>query len=471
MLLRRAIESSLYPVATSAQDSFRADFPFAASASYFDSPAGVAVAGSIVPTAGQRYETKTISLQHSTWLLAGTTSTDVAPTLSAAQQTTLDRTTAVDPAFRTSFAADHDLLSIYIGFDNGVFRSFPGTAGDRVRFYGAYDHRQRSWYNDAVKIRGTSAGFVVSEPYADFQGRGYVLTISAPVEGGGEKGVAACNVLVNSVMDRLNTTAPVGAQVSLWSSSGNAVAHPFWNPVSWTEPRNFRYNDSRLPMISDNLWNSILSSLNPSPNATFSQLYTDPITSTPYALVARRLALPTSRGTSYLFVLSAYPTSAIDAPVRDTSSAMDRALALFASSSLGAFLVVLALVLVLVLSLARASVRPLENLIEESKRISNNIGNKDLFDGVKEGDGQRAGGTRVEETEELERRFFAMVEKVKEAAAKAEVVGTNPYFRNSAMPKWKDVDGVTEMLPDAPPPSYSEAAAGQNGVAGPSGSH
>ncbi|KAJ1554613.1 hypothetical protein HK096_002736, partial [Nowakowskiella sp. JEL0078] len=473
--VRRTIESGLYPFSQATEDTFRSDQPFGNQTSYFDSPDGVVAANAITPTFGERYAGKLISLNHSTYLLAGYTGT-APPTLNADQQNTVDLTANVDPFFRPSYSLNSDVLSCYIAFDNGIMRNYPGSNGDRVRQFGAYDARQRSWYRDAKSYTSMSsrhvanATYVISDPYQDFQGRGYIVTISTTITNTGalvngntnaaqtEIGVAAINMFVNTVSQHVNKTAVKNSRTSLYvASNGIALSNPNWDPVTSELQRNFRYNDSVLPSIITSLQSSV------SKNSTFTERYTDPAGTGDYLVVAKYLALTNGKTSStnpYFVAISTFPMNVVDMPLQTVVQSMMSTLGIFIGVSLAIFIGVLLIVLLLVVTLANASVKPLVKLSEESAKISNNIGTSDLFNGVTRVKSQY-GLNSVDETEELQRQFYEMVSKVKEASAKSQATTENVFFGDRSIPEWdpkKNSKSVVNSLPDLPP-NYEQAKA------------
>ncbi|RUP52456.1 hypothetical protein BC936DRAFT_146166, partial [Jimgerdemannia flammicorona] len=78
---------------------------------------------------------------------------------------------------------------------------------------------------------------------------------------------------------------------------------------------------------------------------------------------------------SYVSV-AAFPLSEINEPIDIVNADMNHTFTIYAASSIACFLFVLGIVIMTVVALANAAV----------KRISNNIGNQSLFEGVGSGD-------------------------------------------------------------------------------------
>lgn len=217
---------------------------------------------------------------------------------------------------------------------------------------------------------------------------------------------------------------------------------------------------------------------------------TDPQTNTGYAVVWKSLTLtngkipepfltPTKSLPPSYIAIGTTPIADLQAPItalrKDTKAILARTTAITA----GVFITFSTLVSLLVLYTAIITTRPLKNLTKESAKITQNIGTPDLFAGVCEGSTTtptggdaslyrrrlRAGGRggSIEETAELETRFYEMIRTIREGSVRKRDGNENVFFADGRVPRV--VEGFVmsvDLLPDVPP-GY-EAVGGSRGA-------
>ncbi|KAJ1554140.1 hypothetical protein HK096_004860 [Nowakowskiella sp. JEL0078] len=437
-----------------AGDTFRSDQPLADVVSFFDSPDGVKAAGSTVPPAGSRYANKTISLEHSTYLTAnylGLTS----PVLTTSEKTTVDLTAHLDILFRNAFKLSTNLITLYCGFENGIFRSFPGQGTSRIS--GEYDPRVRPWYLDAMN--NLNSKYVVTDPYLSAFGKGWMYTISSIITNstsGTIIGVAGIDVLIGTLKSELDAISVPNGSNSIYLTNGNALSSPSWNLASWPKNSTFTFRDAENPSITDDLWKSILTTNSTPGVAVVLNNYIDPKTSEKYLLVYMSLNMTNGKSTPSYIGISAFPLAKVTEPVKAVQATMTRLLGTFSGISVGIFIAVVAIVGTSVTALANAASKPLVKLSEESAKISNNIGNSDLLEGVtKSSSLPRRGYLKVDETEDLTKRFYTMINRLREHSVAPELSSGNIFFGDRNLPSWNastQPSGVVNEVPDLPPP-------------------
>ncbi|KAJ3107855.1 hypothetical protein HDU96_007766 [Phlyctochytrium bullatum] len=497
--LERISDAALNIVGNSISDSLREDYSTSAQPSFFDSAATLD-RPSLQSGDALRYANRLISLTHSSWTVPEATSSTPPTNLTTDQQRTLTATAAVDSFLRPIYAKNPAIVSLYAGFSNGFFRAYPGTGEREVGgTITAYDPRTRPWYTDAIKYTGvktsaTAGARVVTGPYLDNVGKGWQLTTSravAPADGSrsADIGVAAVASTLTVMVERLKEfTLANSSIVAIYRKrDGMALYHPDWNlaaAVGYRSTSNdpappaFMYSNATKPRISQELWNKIVRTSDASISTLASAYqsednYKDPDTGAPYLVIWKTLSVNDGTTTDPTWIsVGSIPLSVVNAPVdavkSDMTSTVNRTLLI----AVPVFIAVLLLVTFMVFFVANAAVKPLIRLSEETTRISNNIGTKDLFRGVQIPGGdsaeasselRRRRGLAVDETENLEERFYSLVRRIREgtaAAQAAEARGTaNVFFGNGGVPTFEAsaMDrGVVERLPDLPPPRYSE---------------
>ncbi|KAJ3293619.1 hypothetical protein HDU76_007024, partial [Blyttiomyces sp. JEL0837] len=256
--IQQFVDAGLTIVAVAAGDSFRPDYSTNPETSYFDSTGSLARPVTLGPKE-RRFANQTISLAHSSWTIANDLST-TPPTLSGDLATTRDATAHVDSFSRNIYAQTTAMISIYMGFENGFFRTYPGTG--KVRINGAYDPTSRPWYTLA-KQHTPSNPYVISDPYLDAQGKGWCITASTVITDGitgNLRGVAGIDAVLSELSDQLKPLSVNGTQVGIFLNNnvGSVISHPQFDARANTASGGFTYKSLTGPVISDSLWNGIV---------------------------------------------------------------------------------------------------------------------------------------------------------------------------------------------------------------------
>ncbi|KAJ3299805.1 hypothetical protein HK104_006934 [Borealophlyctis nickersoniae] len=494
--LSGAAGSVLMPMSIATGDCFRPDLPYGNATSYFDSAAGVTSARGIIQPSGSRYAGKQISLLHSTFVIANYVGAAPPPSLSPTQQATVDLSVHVDPFFISAFELNPNALSLYVGFASGIFRRFPGT-GDQTAS-SPYDPVNRPWYRDAASH--PSSNYTVTEPYRGASTGSWMITLSSRVlnpTNNAFVGVSGIDFAISSLKTLLDSFSTVNSSLTLSIFSlatGAAIAAPSWDLSKWeqdpsTRERPFTYKDMTTPSLSDDVWNRMKND-----PLSGEMVIADSGGKGRYLVTWQALRITDGKvvsGSSSWVVVGIASLAEIETPVAEVEKETNATLYRFLGVSVGIFAAILAIVLGLVLVMANATVKPLIRLSKESAKISNNIGNKDLFEGVSNGasldrdagEGLRQRLGRIDETESLQRRFYEMVRTIREGSTQpAEIANSNAFYQNTAIPTWNSSaqpSRVVELLPDEPPafaeiypiaPAVPGAPAG-TGSQVPSGSH
>ena len=154
------------------------------------------------------------------WLKDATTSiTAVEAVLNAAGTTA----TAEDLIGVLAGLTEADPLTnmVYVQFANGVFLNGSGWVPDPE-----WDGRTRVWYTDAVALKGA---FSFSAPYVDASSGGLILSVSQYFKYGNLEGVAAIDVLVDSLLadiDKLaKSTGEENSYIFVTAGDGSIIYH------------------------------------------------------------------------------------------------------------------------------------------------------------------------------------------------------------------------------------------------------
>ncbi|KAJ3013459.1 UNVERIFIED_CONTAM: hypothetical protein HDU68_000693 [Siphonaria sp. JEL0065] len=460
-------------------DTFRADYTtgpelsFYGMPSYLDKPV-------VQPATAKQFPGMTISKTHSVWILADSVSA-TPPALNVDQQDALNKVAHVDLFMRPIHERNQEIMSLQVGLENGLFKSYPGT-GDNLS-QGPYDPRTRPWYLASKKNQATNSSFTVTDPFLSAFGRGWLITTTKACyskNDGSFIGVVAAQSQL-SVFSNLLASHSNGNSVSLFiaDTSGSMLAS---TSISFnaTDPGTapYSYVNSSNPTISSAFWhNTILPSANPSidtqSSAYGSATYTDPVTNVPYLVLWKTLSIYNSDAaakskTPSWIAVGAVPISNIQATVAAATSNLQQSLPFSIGISVALFVGTLVTVLVLVSFFARQIVGPLAKLSDESTRVSNNIGAKDLWEGV--GSSSATVDSGVDEMNLFQESFYNMVRSVQSGRNKEmnKEMGDNSVFlvKNGELPEWEATirdfrNGESrvrriELLPNSPP-QYKEA--------------
>ncbi|KAJ3250315.1 hypothetical protein HDU77_006772 [Chytriomyces hyalinus] len=478
-----SVVSAAATVATATGDSFRQDYSVRAEDSFYGTDAFLSNPVLQPPTA-EDFPGMNISETHSVWILAGSTSR-TPPQLTQQQTATLNAVAHVDTFLRPLYNLNPEVLSLQIGFEDGIFKSYPGT-GDNLS-QGPYDPRQRSWYTQAKANQQSRASYIVAPPYLSAFGRGWVLTCAKSIYSTVDNsfiGVTSIQSPLPEFSKLLSSFSYSNSSVAIFSADAAglmlASSTVQFNVITPATPA-YSFINSTNPALSNDFWqNTILPSLNSNIDTTTTNYgsanYKDPSTGTPYLILWKTLSnyasdsAANSKKPSWVAV-GAVPVSNVQSTVDQATANLKSALPLTLGVSVGVFAGTLALVLAMVIFFANQIVKPLRALSDESSRITNNIGGKDLFEGVRDvtsGDGSPGAYddmiSGVDEMDAFKDSFYNMVQTIREGSVrtvkKAELSG-NAFLRDTRIPEWDDkqqAKSVVALLPDHPP-QYEEAAA------------
>ncbi|KAJ3013742.1 UNVERIFIED_CONTAM: hypothetical protein HDU68_000566 [Siphonaria sp. JEL0065] len=477
-LFEDVLQNILYGVTATAVatgDAFRADYTtgpelsFYGTEAYLDSPKKQ-------PLTENQFPGMTISETHSVWILANSVST-TPPTLTADQQDTLNKVAHVDLFMRPIYLRNNEILSVQIGFENGIFKSYPGT-GDNLS-QGPYDPKNRSWYIAGKSNQATNTSYMVAAPYLSAFGRGWVMTTAKAFYNkntGAFLGVVSIQSQLSEFSKLLKSYTYGNSSVAIFTAdtAGLMLASTKIN-FNNTSPGAvaFSYLDTTSPSLSTSFWRDTIlktasTGISTQSSAYGSATYTDPVTNVAYLVLWKTLSIYNSdtaakSQTPSWIAVGAVPISKVQDSVAVATTNLKQSVPFSIGISIALFVATLGIVLVLVTFFAKQIVKPLTKLSEESTRVSNNIGGKDLWEGVG-GGSSREEVSGVDEMDAFQESFYSMVKIIREGSVhrstKQGDMGDNSVFmlKNGELPEWdpKAQDSnVVELLPDTPP-QYQE---------------
>ncbi|KAJ3280741.1 hypothetical protein HDU79_011395 [Rhizoclosmatium sp. JEL0117] len=469
-------------LSTATGDSFRPDYSTGQEPSFYGAPESLDNPV-VQPSNADHFPGLAISTTHSVWILAGYNETSngkfTPPSLNSSTTNTLNQAAHVDTFVRPIYKLSPEVLSVQIGFeDSGLLKSFPGT-GDNLNL-GAYDPRTRSWYSAAVKNQATPASYAITAPYLSAFGRGWLVgtakTFYNKVDGS-LAGVATVNTKLSDLSGLLESYTYGNSNVAVFTADQNgfmlASTKTNFNIIDQGTP-NYSFQNTSNPLITDGLWNQIVSSSSKDINTLTSNYgsttYTDPQTGVPYLILWKTLSIYASDSaaksqTPSWVAVGSVPITELQSIVDSTTSNLKKALPLSIGISFGVFAGTTLVVLLLVILFANQVVKPFQILSQESSRVSNNIGNKDLWEGVQDKNVSRSG---VDEMDKLKDSFYEMVKRVREAslqnqAQRGDVIENKTFAKKSVGQDSIEVQSVLDLLPEHPPQYHEVFPQGRGG--------
>lgn len=202
-------------------------------------------------------QTKPANFTSSVYYVPGATPSDI-PTFSVELNQTRDQAKHMDYFMRDLYQLYPDFVATYIGFANtGMFLTFPAIGTLNTDPTRSYDPRNRGWYQSA---RDTNS-VIITPPYQDFNGKGWMITIAAPVynvETGAFVGVVGGDMLISSLKSIIDGIKFLETGKVTLFDGDQVVTDRDWN-ADPTNPNTFSYSDLSTPQINDSLWEDIKS--------------------------------------------------------------------------------------------------------------------------------------------------------------------------------------------------------------------
>lgn len=215
------------------------------------------------PLTQDERQSKPVSFNHSAYYVPGAVPADIS-TFTQELNDTRDLSVHVDTFIKPLYKQYIDFVAGYIGFENtGLFRHYPGTGTIDTDPTRSYDPRIRGWYIGSKDAYTSTEykGVTYSEPYRDFNGKGWMITLSQPIfdiETGQFVGVAGSDMLINTIKDNIQSLKLLeSGKVTLFEISGIVVADREWD-MDPNDPNLLRYDDLTNPKISNELWTQMV---------------------------------------------------------------------------------------------------------------------------------------------------------------------------------------------------------------------
>jgi hypothetical protein len=364
-----------------------------------------------------------VSLVHSSYYVPGTTPDDI-PDFSTTLNTTRDLSANLDPYFRPSFRDNADFAAGYVALDipsenSAIFRHYPGVSTLTTDPNREYDPRIRGWYQDALANPNKA---VYTSPYADFQGKGWMISISRAIKNvntGEVVGVAGSDMLIQIIQDNINSIQFLeSGKATLFQIDGVVVSDPEWTPDP-LDQTGFMYTDLKNPAIDDELWLKISES-------DLDQTVTDDYhyNGVDYKVVHYRSSEFDGRYVMVITVPKSEIFSTIDEIVKEMDSTSKDTIGLVA----GIFVACILISGLLTFLLVNIYTRPISQVKTMTANMNQQLGRGDLTEGL---DQNSARATGIAEVDELIGNFQAFSNRIRaneQAKEKEEELVQNEWY-------------------------------------------
>ncbi|RDE62609.1 HAMP domain-containing protein [Psychrilyobacter piezotolerans] len=140
----------------------------------------------------------------------------------------IDLLSNMDYVFRPIYSNDKNLLSVYIGTEDGIYKGFPW----RSTLVKDYDPRKRGWYREALKTKdlGWTTPYIDATPFPDRyndMSKKIIVTCYKAVYDNKENfvGVVASDITVRSLLGIINTQVKDIGTAYIIDKKGKVIAY------------------------------------------------------------------------------------------------------------------------------------------------------------------------------------------------------------------------------------------------------
>lgn len=385
-------------------DSFRSDYPFMNNVtSYWGFP-GYLKTPLIFD---QRYNNN-ISLGASSFNVYSKTPSSI---LTIEQSNTINVTSTTDSIQKPLYTLNQQFISSYVGFENDVFREYPGITDTNTQLIINYTPKIEDWYTIAIQNRG----LIYSRPYYYQYLKQNMITFSQSIvhpETGVILGAMGADMILQSIgvyVKTLNYSA--SSRVVLFDIDGLVIADSLT-----TYPNIPNYAQIGLN-ISDDNWNVISNS-----STLFISIGNSYVNS---------YTLSTNNGGYILAIF--IPITTIKSTIDPIINQIYYFLIIYGSVVAFVIIVVIVLSLISVIILTNRIVQPLQHVVDDVTKMVHNIGSNNIVEGVKIEKDKFGRFFTIDETNDLQKKFNTMVSSLK----KDQVIDDgdiNPYYNTNSLP-------------------------------------
>jgi hypothetical protein len=427
--LNVAVENFLGVISFATEDSFRNDYPFNNQESYYDWPDTLSKPNNYVPM----YNTF-ISYAHSSYNVYNKSPNDI-QFFSSNLNNTIIKTATLDPILTTAYLNSDIFIAGYIGMEeSGFFREYPGATNINTNLLKSYDPKKEQWYIDSLV---SPKKYILSSPYFDNYVKATMITISKSLHNPHTDiliGVAGCDILLTDLINDIKSINYYDSiNILVESDTGLVIAN---SKIGYNNSAINTYQNLIEPKITLALWNDLVkhNEYSIEDNKYIIQSVTLQIFNKIYILI---IFVPKNN------IYKTYQSQIDD--LDKVKNGLTIVLSIL-------FPLIAVLVNYIVYKTVDDVTLPLENMITESNKITQNLGKNNIYEGVVVKNSESA----IAETKELEQKFSTIVNA--SSAPKQDFIN-NPHFRSIHIePQLPKIHiELAHYDPRIKPPSYDES--------------
>ncbi|MCY3414346.1 MAG: cache and HAMP domain-containing protein [Candidatus Heimdallarchaeota archaeon] len=289
---------------------------------------------------------------------------------------TINRSAHLDTLLSSIWTENREYVWLYISFDNGIFRNFPGAFVDSDREYNPTI--DDGWHIETMQADGD---LLYSPPYFDLtQGMVVSLTQAVLDENGDPFAVVGLDFKTSTIQDKvLDVNFLDSGYAALFQTYDySVVAHPEWNSATH-DP------DADLPLITD------IETTTGGVSALSSILLTKMISGnvgvdsyTRYGEEYFISYAPITQGNGdelYTFLISV-PKDEVVAVVADIDEQIEDSASAITASTITMSIITTIVVLLAGLWISNQITKPVQRLTRIATQLTQNITKKNIFEGI-----------------------------------------------------------------------------------------
>uniref|UniRef100_A0A6C0E9K1 HAMP domain-containing protein n=1 Tax=viral metagenome TaxID=1070528 RepID=A0A6C0E9K1_9ZZZZ len=392
--LKKLSSSFTNVMAVSAEDAFRTDYVYGYIPSRYNWMGQL-----ISPTYNPNYDAD-VTYLHSTYNVYNKTLSDL-KFLPNSINTIINRTASMDYTFIPSFQNNNEFLAGYFATDT-ILRYYPGAFNQMYQYrYINYQAKGDLWYEQTL---ANPHNLVYTSPYYDPIAKRLMITISRTLHNVYTNdliGAFGSDLTLDEIQSDISNLKYLGSTtIMLEVSTGLVIA-----VSNMKLSKLITYDKIPNLKITQNLWINIIQ--NQDRLISFDNYY----------VLSHKLE---SSDGNYIIVTFIDK----DQILNTFSTIIDKINFLVASilAIVGiVFCVILVIIVPLVFAIVYITTVPLQRLVENTSKITNNIGTGDLFKGVVLAENTRG----IDEIEDIQNNFASIINNSKQKS------NINPFYNSS----------------------------------------
>lgn len=342
--------------------------------------------------------------------------------------TIINRTAINDIITTNLYNNNNNFESIYLALENyELWREYPGATSGDTSIILNYNPKSESWYQDS---KNNNNKVVFSSLYFDNYVNQYMITLSNSLNdiySGNFIGSVGTDMILSEINDIINYIKYSNdSRTILIENTGTIIADSKLNSSN----KIYSYKDLSDPSISNSLWENILN------NQKYFTEYNS------YYIQSNHLQTADSQ----YILITLIPQYLIKNTLNPIVTEIYNNLIIFGVTACVVFIIMFVISIITIALLTNNIVKPLLKLVKESNKISNNMGNNNIYNEV----GNSKYYSNITEAKDLQDKFKELIDKMKNNANNIEY-NVNPYYNQNLWNNNQIVINIPDNIPSAPP--------------------